>query len=331
LSGRILSYSQVKELISMKEIVDIVDKTYRGMAEGTVVNPTKGTLDLGESSSYPPYRADINSIPAYVGWVDTAGIKWAGGWTDNPSKGLPYVSAVIVLVNPHNGMFTAVMDGTYITNMRTGAQTAVALRYLLGSKSSISLGIYGAGVQGRTQTMAISEVTDIERLRIYDISVQAAESFVRDMKDYVKGKIEICDNPEAAAESDVVVTVTHAKDKFFKSSWFKPGTILFPMGSFQECEDEALLSADEIVVDHIAQCLHRGALKELGEAGKVTEKNISATLGELSAGKKDIRISDDKKILCIPIGTGAVDIAAAAVVLEKARERGTGASFDLAK
>lgn len=329
--GRFLSYSQVKDLVTMKDIVDIVDRTYRGMAEGTVINPTKGTLDLGENSSYPPYRADINSMPAYVGWVDTAGIKWAGGWTDNPSKGLPYVSAVIVLVNPHNGVFTAVMDGTYITNMRTGAQTAVALKYLLGDKRAISLGIYGAGVQGRTQTMAISEVTNIDRLRVYDISSDAAETFLKDMGNFVKGDIEICTQPEDASESDVVVTVTHSKDKFFKREWFRPGTILFPMGSFQECEEQALLSADMIVVDHVAQCLHRGALKELGESGRIKENDIYSTLGELAAGTKKSVISKDKRILCIPIGTGAVDIAIAAKVLEKAGKKDIGTAFDLAE
>ena len=146
--ARLLSQSDVEKLVTMKDIVEILDKTYRGMGEGTVVNPAKGTLDLGESGPYPPYHADINSMPAYVGWVDTAGIKWAGGWMDNPAQGLPYVSAIIVLVNPRNGIFTGVMDGTLITNLRTGAQTAVALKYLYPGRKSLSVGLFGAGVQG---------------------------------------------------------------------------------------------------------------------------------------------------------------------------------------
>jgi len=326
--ARLLSASDIKSVVTMKDIVDIVDKTYQGMGSGTVINPSKGTLDLGESSSYPPYKADINAMPAYVGWVDTAGIKWAGGWLENPSKGLPYVSAVIVLVNPHNGEFTAVMDGTFITNYRTGAQTAVSLKYLLGGKKKISLGIYGAGMQGRTQTMAISEVAEIEELKVFDISREAAKAFSLEMASFVTGDIRICESPEEAAESDVVVTVTHAKDKFFKSSWFNAGTILCPMGSYQECEDETLLSADRIVVDHIAQCLHRGALKELGESGRLTEKDIFATLGEIAAGVKKCEISPGERTLCVPIGIGAVDIAVASVVLEKAQKEGLGTVFD---
>lgn len=326
--ARLLSMSDVEKLLTMKDFVEILDKTYRGMGEGTVVNPAKGTLDLGESGPYPPYRADINSMPAYVGWVDAAGIKWAGGWMENPAKGLPYVSAVIVMVNPRNGVFTGVLDGTFITNMRTGAQTAVALKYLFPDKKSLSVGLFGAGVQGRTQTMAISELFAIDELRVYDIFPEAAARFASDMKGFVSGKITVCDKPEQAAEGDAVITVTHAKDGFFQKEWFAPGTVLFPMGSYKECRDEALLSADVIVVDHIEQCLHRGALKELAEAGRIGEKDITATLGELAAGKKTVRASSGSRILCIPIGTGAMDVAAAAVALARAEERNEGHIFD---
>ncbi|HPK07340.1 MAG TPA: ornithine cyclodeaminase family protein, partial [Aminivibrio sp.] len=289
--ARLLSQSDVEKLISMKDIVEILDKTYRGMGEGTVVNPAKGTLDLGESGPYPPYHADINSMPAYVGWVDTAGIKWAGGWMDNPARGLPYVSAIIVLVNPRNGIFTGVMDGTLITNLRTGAQTAVALKYLFPERKYLSVGLFGAGVQGRTQTRAIAELFGIDELRVYDIFPEAAAQFAADMESVVTGKITVCTAPEQAAEGDAVITVTHAKDGFFRKEWFAPGSVLFPMGSYKECRDETLLSADAIVVDHVAQCLHRGALKDLAEAGRIGEKDITATLGELAAGKKTVTAS----------------------------------------
>lgn len=328
--ARLLGQSDVDQLITMKDVVEILDKTYKAMGEGTVVNPAKGTLDLGESGPYPPYSADINSMPAYVGWVDTAGIKWAGGWMDNPAQGLPYVSAIIVLVNPRNGIFTGVMDGTLITNLRTGAQTAVALKYLFPEKKSLSLGLFGAGVQGRTQTQAISELFAIEELRVYDIHPEAARKFASDMEDIVSGKITLCGSAEEAAEGDAVITVTHGKDGFFQKEWFTPGTVLFPMGSYKECQDDALLAADAIVVDHVEQCLHRGALKDLAEQGRIDAKNITATLGELAAGHKTVTASSGKRVLCIPIGTGAADVAVAAVVLQRAEERAVGRTFDFA-
>lgn len=328
--ARLLCQSQIEKMITMHDVVEIIDKTYKGMGEGTVINPTKGTLDLGESSPYPPYHADINSMPAYVGWVDTAGIKWAGGWMDNPKQGLPYVSAIIVLVNPRNGVFTGVLDGTLITNMRTGAQTAVALKYLYPGQRSLTVGLFGAGVQGRTQIAAISEVFNIDELKIYDVMPEAAKLFAKEMANKVAGKITICTQPQEAAQGNAVITVTHAKDGFFKKSWFEPGTVLFPMGSYKECDDEALLAADFIVVDHVAQCFHRGALKDLAEAGKVSQENITATLGELAVGARHIYTSSSSRILCVPIGTGAMDVAVASVVLQKAEKEGVGETFDFA-
>jgi ornithine cyclodeaminase/alanine dehydrogenase len=200
------------------------------------------------------------------------------------------------------------------------------LKYLL-DKKKIKLGLYGAGAQGHTQTQAISVLFDIEELRVYDISRQASEKFAQDMEDIVKGKIIIVDKPEEAAQGDVVVCVTQSKDKFLKNEWIKPGTVVFPMGSYQECDDEFILSADRIIVDHIGQTLHRGALKELVEEKKISEKDITCTIGEMAAGLKGGKIKENERILCIPIGTGAMDVAVATVVYNRAVEKGIGRKF----
>jgi len=324
----LLSQDDIKKLITMKEVVDIVDKTFKGFGEGTTINPTKVNLDLGEVAPYPPYQGFMNAMPAYVGWLDTAGIKWAGGFLGERKRlGFPYITSLILIIDPKIGHFRGVLDGELITNYRTGAQSAVALKYIYPKKKTLRLGLFGAGMQGHTQTMAISEVFDIEELRVYDINKDASLKFAADMKDTVKGKITIADRPEEAAKGDVIVCVTQSKDKFIKDAWIKPGMTLFPMGSYQECEDAYILNADKIIVDHIGQTLHRGALAELNHAGKITEKNIYSTIGELAAGKKPGPASEKDRILCIPIGTGAMDIAVATIMLKKAAEKGLGGKF----
>jgi alanine dehydrogenase len=323
----LLSKSDIEKVMTMKEVVEIVDKTYIGFGEGKVINPTKVGLDLGETAAWPPYKGFMNAMPAYVGWLDSAGIKWAGGFLDNAKIGLPYITGMILLIDPRTGHFKAVMDGAEITNMRTGAQAAVALKYL-HNKKSIKIGLYGAGMQGHYQTMAISQLFDIEELKVYDIRREASEKFAEDMKNIVPGNIIIVDSPEEAADGDAVICVTQSKDKFVKNSWIKPGTILFAMGSYQECDDDFILSADEIIVDHIGQCLHRGALRELNEKGEITKDNIYATIGEVAAGKKRGRTSDKDRILCIPIGTGAMDVAVATIVYQRAVKKGLGGKFD---
>ena len=323
---KLISRAQIMSLMTEKEVVEIVDKTYVGFGEGKVINPTKIGLDLGETAKWPPYKGFMNAMPAYVGWLDSAGIKWAGGFLDNAKLGIPYIRGMILLIDPRTGQFKAVMDGAEITNMRTGAQAAVALKYL-HNKKSIRIGLYGAGMQGHFQTKAISQLFDIEELKVYDIKREASEKFAADMKNIVAGNIIIADSPRGAAVGDAVICVTQSKDKFVKNDWIRPGTILFTMGSYQECDDEFILSADKIIVDHIGQCLHRGALKELNSKGKITKDNIYATIGEVAAGKKKARSSEKDRILCIPIGTGAMDVAVATVVYERAVEKGIGGEF----
>jgi len=324
----LLSQNEIRQVITMKDVVEIVDKTFIGYGEGTVINPTKVNLDLGEIAQYPPYYGFMNAMPAYVGWLDSAGIKWAGGFLGERKKmGLPYITSMILLIDPQLGNFRAVMDGALITNYRTGAQTAVALKYL-HNKKSIRIGLFGAGMQGHTQTMAISEIFDIEELRIYDVNRESSLKFAEDMKDIVKGRIIVVDNPKDAAIGDAVICVTQSKEKFIKNDWIKPGMILFCMGSYQECEDEFILSADKIIVDHIGQSLHRGALSELNASGMIKENNIYATIGELAVGKKIGRTSESDRILCIPIGTGAMDIAVATVAFQRAQEKGIGGNYN---
>lgn len=328
----LLGKSDIEKLISFKEVVEICDKTFHGLGDGTVLNPAKVNLNLGDSATFPPYNASMNAMPAYIGWQDIAGLKWAGGFGGERLEiGLPFINALILLCDPSLGNFIAAMDGTHITNMRTGGQTAATLKYLFKSRKSLKIGLYGAGAQGRTQTMAISEMFDIEELRVYDIFKPAAVKFEHDMNSYVKGNIVVCDKPEDAAECDVVISVTLANNGFIKSEWIKPGTVYFAMGSYQESDYNTILQANKIIVDHVQQSLHRGALKELVDQGKITAENIYCTIGDLAVGRNIIEDLSNERIICIPIGTGAMDIAVAGIVYKKAVSLsiGTEFSFDL--
>lgn len=327
---KVFNIDEVKNLITMKDVVESVDRTFCGLADGTVINPTKVTLDLGESAPYPPYDGFFNAMPAYIGYQDYAGIKWVGGILGERKKaGLPFICGMILLANPRLGKFLAVMDGAYITNLRTGAQTAVSLRHIFKDRKKIKLGLYGCGMQGHTQTLAVSEVFDIEEMHVYDAYPPAAEKFKKDMKDVVKGDIIICKDARDACKGDAVITVTQAKDGFLKPDWVKPGIVIFPMGSYHEVDDEVILQADNIVVDHVGQALHRGALHALVEQGRMSEKDITTTIGELALGTADLGDISNKRVVCIPIGTGAMDVAVAGIVYERGIARGMGVDFNI--
>ena len=323
----LLSDRDIESLITMKDVVEIVDKTFKGFGDGTVVNPAKINLDLGEKASYPQYEASLNAMPAYIGWLDSAGLKWAGGFAGKRREaGLPYIIAMNLLVDPRMGNFKAVMDGAYITSLRTGAQAAVVTKYIHKEKD-ITIGLYGAGVQGHMQTLAMAELFNIRELKLYDISEEASRKFKEDMKDIVNGEIIICKEPREVADADVVVSFTHSNDGFIKDEWIKEGTLVLPLGSYQEVSDELILNADKIIVDHMEQCFHRGALANLYEEGKISEEKIYSTIGEIVAGKKEIADERREKIIGIAIGTGAMDVAVSTVVYEKALEKNVGTKF----
>ncbi len=147
---------------------------------------------------------------------------------ERKKRGLPYITSMIMLIDPQIGTFTAIMDGALITNWRTGAQTAVALKYLHDNKS-IRIGLYGAGMQGHTQTLAIANCSTSKKSK-FMISIQRLlKNTNMTCRGIVKGAITIVDTPEKAACGDAVICVTQSKDKFIRDHWIQPGTVVFPM------------------------------------------------------------------------------------------------------
>lgn len=324
----LLNETAVKNLLTMGDYINIVDKVYKGLDNGTITNPPKLTLDLGETGGYPYYDGFVNAMPAYIGWQDMGGLKWVGGFEGaRKEAGLSFITGLIILIDPQLGTFLAAMDGTHITNVRTGAQTATALSYLV-DKPSVTVGMYGAGVQARMNTEAIAEVFDISELTVWNHRRKTAESFAEDMKNIVTGEIHIVEDAEKASKADIIVTATTAQEPIVKADWIKPGTIVFPLGSFQEIEDDLILKADNIVVDHEQQALHRGALKKLNQEGQLNESDITTTLGKLANKKVDLPNLANEITICIPIGMGSVDIAVATEAYNRAVEQGYDTTFD---
>lgn len=326
-STLLITQEQVRSLLDMSSVLRIVEQVYRSHGEGKVVMPTKITLDLGEGRPWPPYKGFMNAMPAYLGDVDIAGIKWAGGFQENAKIGLPYISAMILLINPRNGAFIAVMDGAHITALRTGAASAVCAK-VLARKDARVLGIIGAGVQGRMHLRAFAEVFKLEEVRVMDIKEGAAERYREEMKAELGLDILPKKSYQEVVEgADILCTVTVGNEPMVRKEWLKKGSLVIAAGSYQELHPEVILSADKIFVDHWGQASHRGALAKLVEAGKIGEKDIHAEIGEILAGKKKGRENEGETILAVPIGIGSVDIGCAFEVYRKALEKKIGTPF----
>lgn len=325
----LLKLEEVKSLVTPKDAVESTERTFKGLGDGSVINPTKVHLDLGDSGNNLPFGGGMNAMPAYVGWQGIAGLKWVGGrFFEREKKGMPYITGMIMLLDPSTAEFLCVMDGAHITNLRTGAQAAVIVKNLHQEKQSVSLGFFGAGMQCRMATAAIASCMNIKEVRISDISQANAENYKDEMKHLVDGEIIICKDPKDACDVDVVITVTAAPGPLVFDEWIKAGTTVIAMGSFQEIEPEFIFKSEAVVVDHIEQCLGRGALKNVVKEGKFKEGDIYCTIGEWLNGVKKIDDIDKKRLLFIPIGTGAMDISLAGVVYKRALEKNIGTNFD---
>ena len=323
----LITQEQVKSLLDMPTVLRIVEQVYRSHGEGKVVMPTKITLDLGEGRPWPPYKGFMNAMPAYLGDADIAGIKWAGGFQDNYKIGLPYISAMILLIHPKTGTFLAAMDGAYITAVRTGAASAICAK-VLARKDASELGIIGAGVQGRMHLRAFQQVFKLKEVRVFDIKEGAAEKYREEMMaELGLNIVPKRSYQEVVKGADIICTVTIGDEPMVKKEWLKKGSLVISAGSYQELDPDVVLSADKIVVDHWGQASHRGELAKLVEAGKIGEKNIHAEIGDILAGKKKGRERNDENILAVPIGIGSLDIDCAFEVYQKALEKRIGTPF----
>lgn len=328
----LLSQKEIKSLITIKDAVESTERTFKCMGDGTTINPTKVHLDLGDSGNNLEFGGGMNAMPAYVGWQDIAGMKWVGGrFFKREELGMPYISGIILLLEPHLSEFISVMDGAYITNLRTGSQAAVIIKHLYGDRDYVRVGFFGAGMQCHTATAAIAEIIKISEVRVSDISQTAAEKYKNNMQHLVDGEIIICDNPEDVCDVDVIITVTAAPGPIVMNNWVKLGTTVIAMGSFQEIDIEYIMKSDAILVDHIDQTLHRGALKKAVAEGKIKEEDIFCTIGEWLNGAKSIGDIRNKRLMFVPIGTGAMDIALAGIAYKHALEKKLGFEFDFLK
>jgi ornithine cyclodeaminase/alanine dehydrogenase len=152
--------------------------------------------------------------------------------------------------------------------------------------------MFGAGTQARTQVLAITKRYKINRLVVWNHRRSTAEAFKKDVEHLIDGEVIIVDKPEEATDNDVLITVTGATAPFISGDMIKPGTIVMPMGSRGEITDNIILTADNIYVDHRAQALHRGALKNLTDEGLLSEKDITADFGQLATGQVKAKHND---------------------------------------
>lgn len=319
-----LTRQDVESVLTMEDAIAAVEAGFRQLALGDVEMPQRLSLGVAKYSTWGA------AMPAYVGGdIDSLGLKLVTLARDNPSqRGLPAILATVLLLDPESGQVQAIMEGAFLTAMRTGAGSGVATRYLARRDASV-VTVFGAGVQARTQLAAVCAVRPIRRALVIARSLESARRFADEMAGQLGIVIEPAEDVRAAVESaDVIVAATSAHEPLFDGRWLRPGTHINGVGSHMPKVrelDTATIQRSKVVADQTAACLaEAGDLIIPIQEGAITEAHIYADLGEIVAGLKPGRTSEDEITLFKSVGLAIQDVATAALVYEKARAAGVG-------
>ncbi|MFW6116169.1 MAG: ornithine cyclodeaminase family protein [bacterium] len=320
----LLAKTDVAQCLDMVEDLALLESAFRAQGEGRAAMPPKITLDMS-GLDIPNW---MNAMPAYLTSAEMCGIKWAGGFIDNPTKhSLPYVMATLILNDPQTGLAVAIMDAADITAVRTGGSAAIAARYLARSDARV-VALVGCGTQATVSLEALNLLFDLEEVRASDVLFQARDRLARRATELGMQGRAVDSNREALEGADIILTATTSDEPLVMKDWVDPGAVIIDLGSYQELDDALTRTADKLIVDHRVQTEHRGELAHLFQSGRMTQDDIYCELGEIIAGLVPGRESDDEIIVVIPIGMASMDVAIGAAVLKRAQDLGLGQRFD---
>jgi len=299
--------------ISMAQVIRLVEKGLAEHGKGKVENPPKPGI-------HPVGGNFIHAMPAYYQDLNIGGIKWVSGFPGNRTRGLPQIIGLVVLNDMGTGQPTCVMDGTWITAMRTPAVSAVTAKYCARADSAV-LGIVGAGVQGRLHPVAIKEVLPgLETVQVFDLNPQASQKFKEETEAQTGLKVVICPDVESLAKSsDIIVTATQRLERpLIKNQWFPKGALGMGLEASRAWCGDTILAADKFVTDDWNQT---SSYKAAGAFPDGLPSSY-AELGTIITGKNKGRENDEERILAINIGLALEDIILADYIYRTAKKRG---------
>jgi alanine dehydrogenase len=315
-------------VLDMDLALAAAEDAFRAYGEGRVNMPPKSYLTL----EHGDFRAMYGEI--FLPQAHICGLKWVNVHPHNPAKGLLTVMAKILLNEPDTGLEFADLDGTHVTDFRTGAAGGLAAKYLANPSAS-RLGLIGAGAQARTQVAAIVKVRPIEEIVVYNRHLDHGRAFAEKIADAYGVKARpVATAQEAVQGMDIVVTTTPSTSPVVLHEWVSPGTHINAIGADAAGKQElepAILRAAKVVVDDWAQASHSGEINVALAHGDITQADIYGTLGEVVAGKIPGRQSPEEITVFDSTGLIIQDLALAYAVYLRAKERGLGEEKDFLK
>lgn len=326
---RILSADDVRRAVPMPAAIDAVESAFVRLSAGQADVP----LRLHLETPAPPGISFV--MPSRLGGapMPALGVKVVSVFPGNRDRGEPSIYALVALFDPETGRPLAVLEGAYLTALRTGAASGVATRHMARPDARV-LALFGAGAQALPQALAVCAVRAIERIWIVNRTPARAQQLVERLRAAGLGQeVRIAAAPaQALAEADIICTATAAPTPLFADSDVRPGTHINGVGSYKPSMAEippATVARAHVVVDHRrAAWAEAGDLIQARDAGWITEDHVIGELGEVAAGLAPGRPAADAITFFKSVGNAVQDVAVAALALARASEHGIGVEIE---
>ncbi|MFC3959139.1 ornithine cyclodeaminase family protein [Halovivax cerinus] len=325
---RILTASQVASVLDISALLSVVETAIVKQGRGDVVRPERPHFPVGtgldDDRPDDPLGTGL-TMPAYVHGAPYYATKLVGFFEENPSRGLPTITAQIVVNDAETGRPVAVMDGTHVTGMRTGCIGGLAAREL--AHEPVDLAVIGAGTQARWQTRAIAAATDLERVRVYARSDSRIEC-ARELDAELDASVTPVGSPDAAVEgANTVVTATPSTSPVFAGDRLEPGTLVVAVGAFsaemQELDETTIERASRVYADVPEEAAETGDL-----LASTYEADDVRSLADVLEGETG-RSSDDEILVVESVGSAVFDAATAAHAVDEAEGADVGTIVSL--
>ncbi len=322
----LLDRNDVMSVLQMKDNINILKEAFTELSNGTAVLPMRTAIT-------PPEGLSLY-MPAYMKKMNALACKVVTVYKQNPAKhDMPTTIGKVLLQDPETGDVTSIMDGGYLTAMRTGAVSGLATRYLAREDKGQIAGIFGAGVQAKMQLWGVVEARDISKALVYDMYPEAAAKFATEMEEKLGIPVEVASSVDDMYQADILCTATSSANPIFDGSKVRPGTHINGIGSHSPGArelDSEIIKRSYLVADSYEACLSEaGDIMIPIKEGTIARDHIKAELGEVVTGKKPARTSPEQITLFKSNGLAIQDAATAKLVYEKALGAGIGKSVDI--
>ena len=305
------------------EILNAVEGGLRAQGRGQTVIEPRVHLEPD-----PAFRGHFNVLRGYIAPLALAGVKIVGDYVDNYKSGLPSEMAFLNLFNPRNGMPVALLDATAITDMRTGAMTALGAKYLARQDSKV-LGHIGARGSAYWNVRLLAHLFDLEEIRVHSRRRESREPFAERLsRDLGQEVVAVDDWERCLKGADILVEASRlaGPEPHFKTAWVEKGAFVVPYGTMSAVEFSLTDVMDKLLVDDWGQCKggKLGSLRAHVDAGKLSAESLHAELCQVVAGERPGRETAEETILFWHRGLSLSDIALGAAMLDKAKTLGIG-------